>query len=322
MVEHGQDAAIDLSIVCAVFNEADSVDALITRVAESTSKLGIETELVVVDDGSSDDTLKRLKNRLSDTPMLRIVELSRNFGQIGALGAGLTAACGRLVVTMDGDLQHDPSDIGRLLQFAEKGNDLVATYREERGEGLRRKVITAVGNRVNRFLTGLDVRDFGSAFRLIDARILDELRDLQGRVHYNTPMLYAAARRVVQIPIVQHPREHGASKWTLAMFVSYNLDFVTVSPRLTQLMLTGSFLAFLSGVVLYGIHLLNLVENVEAASAPAFIMLSSLQLALLAIVWREVIETQKLAQGKPPFVIRRIWSASDIQHDSEIGESP
>jgi glycosyltransferase involved in cell wall biosynthesis len=302
---------LDESVVCAVFEEAEIVERLVDRIAAAMGTVTVSWELVIVDDGSADETLDRLKGRAAAEPHLRIVELARNAGQVGALGAGLTVARGARIVTMDGDLQHDPAEIPQLLAHAAKGHDLVATWRAHRAEPLRRRAITWVGNRVNRFLTGLDVRDFGSTFRVIDARIVDGLRDRDGLVHYNTPALYAAARRPFQVPIVQHERGAGSTKWTLPMFISYNLDFVTASQRFVHVILAASVLGMFTGLVLYVMKLTGTSAHVDAASAPAAIAVSSLQLALIAIVWREVIQAQRFAKGVRPWTIRRIWRLAD-----------
>jgi glycosyltransferase involved in cell wall biosynthesis len=302
------DSHIVVSVVCAVYNEGRGVDTLVDKFKEVLPRLKLPFELIIVDDGSEDDTLERLKRSTSGFPGLRVVELSRNFGQVSALSAGLTLARGQKVVIMDGDLQHAPEDIPSLLEHSLRGYDMVATYRANRAEGAKRKVITWLGNRINRFLTGLDILDFGSTFRVVDRHVLEELKDWQGRVHYNTPMLYAGSKRVIQLPITQHKRRHGQSKWTLNMFIIYNLDFVTASSKLTQFFLMISLVGFVTGLLLYIFKTLNIFENVQAVSAPAYIFLGSLQLALLAIVWREIIEAQKFAKGSPPFIIRAVWA--------------
>lgn len=298
---------LDVSVVCAVYEESEVVERLVDRISAAMSAFAGTWELVLVDDGSGDDTLDRLKGCTAREPHLRVVELARNAGQVAALGAGLTVARGARIVTMDGDLQHDPAGIPELLALADKGHDLVATWRSVRAEGPRRRLVTWVGNRVNRFLTGLDVKDFGSTFRAIDARIVDCLRDRDGAVHYNTPALYALARRPFQVPIVQHRRGAGSTKWTFRMFVAYNLDFVTASQRFVHLVLAASLLGVFAGVVLYGLKLAGVSRHVDAASAPAAIVMSSLQLALVAVVWREVVQAQRFAKGLRPFVIRQIW---------------
>lgn len=309
---------IEVSVVCAVYNEDQGVDRLVEGIAAVLPTVAASHEIVIVDDGSSDDTLAKLKRSARVLPTLRVVELTRNFGQVGALGAGLTVARGRYVVTMDGDLQHDPRDIPRLLGMAQKDHDLVATYRTVREDSVKRRIITWVGNRMNLLLTGLDVRDFGSTFRVLGARLVDALRDGTGRVHYNTPLLYALARRPVQLPITQHKRAFGSTKWTLAMFVAYNLDFLTASLRLVHLFLALSFLAIVAATVLYSLKLLGVFTHVEAASAPAMMGLSAVQLALLAVVWREVIQAQRFAKGLPPFVIHQIWSSGDTVGDARL----
>lgn len=307
---------IDLSVVCAVYNEAAGVDRLLDRLAETVPGAAPTFEIILVDDGSDDGTLDRLKARIGRCPGLRVVELAQNAGQVGALGAGLTVARGRRIATMDGDLQHDPADIATLLEYARRGHDLVATWRAHRAEPLRRRAVTWIGNRVNRFLTGLDIRDFGSTMRVIDARIVDGLRDRYDMVYYNTPALYAGARRIVQVPVTQHRRAFGQTKWTFAMFVAYNLDFVTASPRLAHILLFASFAGALTGLTLYTLKLARVFEHVEAISAPAAILLSCVQLALLAVVWREVIQAQRFAKGMMPYRIRRVWSVEDVATDA------
>lgn len=308
----GPERTLDVSVVCAVYNEGRGVEALIEQLDAALRSTKLSFEIVVVDDGSADDTLERLKSAMTATPELRIAELARNYGQVAAVGAGLTLARGRWIVTMDGDLQHDPADIPSLLEPARAGADLVATYRAKREEVLKRRIITWVGNRVNRLLTGLDVKDFGSFFRVIDGRIVDGLKDRDGLVHYNTPALYAAAKKLVQVPVTQHRRAFGSTKWTFAMFVSYNLDFVAVSPVFIQLLLFTSMIAFFVGLTLYVLKVAGVLHQVEAASAPAIIVLGSMQLAIIGVVWREVIQAQKFAKGMRPYTIQRVWTAEDI----------
>ena len=100
------------------------------------------------------------------------------------------------------------------------------------------------------------------------------------------------------------------------MFVSYNLDFVTASSRLTHLLLTTGFLGLAAGLVLYVLKLLEISRDVQAISAPAAILLSSLSLVVMAVIWREVIQAQRFAKGVPPFLIRRIWSTGTVPGDS------
>jgi glycosyltransferase involved in cell wall biosynthesis len=298
---------IQISVVVGVFNETEGIGEFIKNLCEVLQKTKITYEVIIVDDGSTDSTLDKLKEHITVKENLVAVELLKNYGQVKALSAGMSVARGRWIIMMDGDMQHDPSYISTFIEKNKEGYDLIATFREKREEPIYRKIITWLGNRINRFLVGIDIKDFGSAFRMFDAGILVNMKDLNGYVHYNTPQLYASARRIVQIPIVQKKRKYGSTKWTLGMFISFNMDFVTVSPKLAHILIAMSFFGFLTGCIFYMLNMLNVFSNVLAISAPAAITLSSIQLAMIAVIWREVIVGQNLIKGIPPYIIQKIW---------------
>jgi undecaprenyl-phosphate 4-deoxy-4-formamido-L-arabinose transferase len=296
-----------LSVVCTVYNEEEVIPELLDKLALVLSSLEFSSELVMVDDGSTDRTLARLKSMIGHAPGLRIVELYRNYGQVAALGAGMSVARGHWIVMLDGDLQHDPQDIRRLVAEISNGHDLVATYRDRREEANFRLAVTWVGNRVNRYLTGQPIRDFGSAYRLFSARLLDMMTDGLGHVHYNTPALYINARSGVELPITQFRRRYGASKWNLISLIQYNLDFLIHSKKITQVLLTIGVLGIFIGMALYISSLSGFAEPARAITAPISIAFTSFLVMLLAVIWREVMQTQRYARGQPPFLIAEIW---------------
>lgn len=296
-----------LSVVCTVFNEEEVIPELLDKLALVLSGLDLSSEIVMVDDGSTDSTLARLKSMVGQAPGLRIVELYRNYGQVAALGAGMSVARGDWIVMLDGDLQHDPQDIRRLVAEIAHGHDLVATYRDRREETNFRLAVTWVGNRVNRYLTGQPIRDFGSAYRLFSARLLDMMTDGSGYVHYNTPALYVNARSGVELPITQFRRRYGASKWDLISLIQYNLDFLIHSKKVTQVLLNIGALGILIGAGLYISSLVGFAEPARAITAPISIVFTSFLVMLLAVIWREVMQTQRYARGQPPFLIAGIW---------------
>lgn len=297
---------LELSIVCAVFNEGEGVREFVERLDAVCRALNVSYELVLVDDGSSDNTLDELTHLTQIVPCLRAVQLYRNVGQVAALSAGMSIARGAWLLMMDGDFQHAPEDIPRFLEKSREGFDFVASFRVNRKDSRRRRVITWVGNRVNRLLTGLDIRDFGSAFRLFHSGILEMLRDDRGCIHYNTPRLFMLAQRMTYISVQHHRREYGQSKWTLKQFIAFNMDFISASDRLVHILFAMSGLGFVAGIVLYLFKLLGISENVAAMSAPVSIALNSLLLIMIAVVWRESIEAQRSARGFPAFLIQRI----------------
>jgi glycosyltransferase involved in cell wall biosynthesis len=296
-----------LSVVCTVYNEEEVIPELLDKLALVLSSLEFSSEIVLVDDGSTDRTLARLKSMIGRAPGLRIVELYRNYGQVAALGAGMSVARGNWIIMLDGDLQHDPQDISRLVAEVANGHDLVATYRDRREETNFRLAVTWLGNHVNRYLTGERIRDFGSAYRLFSARLLDMMTDGFGYVHYNTPALYINARSRVELPITQFRRRYGASKWNLISLVQYNLDFLIHSKKVTQLLLNIGLIGMFSGAILYVSSLLGFAEPARAISAPITIAFTSFVVMLLAVIWREVMQTQRYARGQPPFLIAAIW---------------
>jgi glycosyltransferase involved in cell wall biosynthesis len=234
-----------LSVVCTVYNEEEVIPELLDKLALVLSTLKLSSEIVMVDDGSTDRTLNRLKSMIGHAPGVRIVELYRNYGQVAALGAVMSVARGDWIIMLDGDLQHDPQDIRRLVAEIANGHDLVATYRDRREETNFRLAVTWAGNRVNRYLTGEQIRDFGSAYRLFSARLLDMMTDGFGYVHYNTPALYINARSRIELPITQFRRRYGASKWNVISLIQYNLDFLIHSKKVTQVLLNIGLLGIL-----------------------------------------------------------------------------
>lgn len=297
----------EVSIVCPVFNEKEIVPKLLDLFQQVLSTLDRSYELIMVDDGSQDGTLELLKTSLGIIPDLKIVQLYRNYGQVAAASAGMSIAKGDWIIMLDGDLQHDPSDIARLVAEISNGFDMVATYRSKREETALRLLITFVANRVNRFATGVKVKDFGSGYRLFSARILDMITDARGYVHYNTPALYLYARAIVEIPIVQSRREHGSSKWTFNQFILFNLDFFLHSKKAIQVLLSLGFLGIFIGASMYVLCLLGL-GVAKSISAPITICFTSFLSFLLAVIWREVLQTQRFALGLPDFLIAAIWA--------------
>ncbi len=310
LVDGVQSAQRDMvSVVFAVYNEQDAVPLLLDQLKDVLDTISLDYEIVAVDDGSKDQSLAIAREKIRTIPKLRVVEMYRNYGQVAAASAGLSVARGKWVVTMDGDLQHDPKDIPRFVAEIANGHDLVATYRAKRDESLRRKIISFVGNRVNRFLVGLPIMDFGSSFRLFSARLLDMFTDDAGYVHYNTPGLYGNARSYVELPITQAARPFGSSKWGIMAFIMFNIDFFAHSKKLVQFLLNVGILGMITGLVLYLLTVLGFGEPSRAISAPMTISFTSFLVIILTVIWREVMVLRRDALGQPPYLIAGVWMA-------------
>ncbi len=217
-----------LSVVVPLKDEEANVEPLVERVREA---LAAESawELILVDDGSTDGTFGALAAAATADPRVKVVRLRRNFGQSAATQAGLDAASGDIIVTMDGDLQNDPADIPRLVAKLEEGYDAVLGQRMNRQDRLLlRKVPSLCANWLIRTVLGVPFKDFGCTLRALRREVTQDLV-LYGEMHrFITALVIQQGARVAQLPVRHHPRAAGRSKYTLSRTVRVLLDLMTV----------------------------------------------------------------------------------------------
>ncbi len=220
---------LDITVIVPVRDEADSVAELSRRVAEILDRLGKSFEIVFVDDGSRDGTPARVREARERDPRVKLVRLRRNFGKAAALCAGFDHSNGRLVITMDGDLQDDPDEIPRFLAALEDGDlDLVSGWKRRRHDPLSKTVPSRLFNWVTRGLAQVDLHDFNCGFKAYRREVLAEIA-VYGELHRYIPVL--ASRRgfaVGEIEVTHHPRRHGLSKYGWDRFYKGLLDLITV----------------------------------------------------------------------------------------------
>ncbi len=198
-------------------------------VAEVLRDLPLRAELLLVDDGSTDATFTRAR-RLPRDPRLpvRIVRLRRNCGQTAAMAAGIRLARGRVIVTMDGDLQNDPRDIPRLLAKLEEGHDLVVGWRRDRKDHWSRVLPSRVANRLIGWVTGVPVRDNGCSLKAYRADLIRRI-PLYAEMHRFIPaMASLAAPRIAEIEVRHHPRRFGRSKYGFSRIYKVLLDLLAI----------------------------------------------------------------------------------------------
>jgi glycosyltransferase involved in cell wall biosynthesis len=219
----------DLSILVPVLDEAESVGELASRVAVVAETLGLTFELVFVDDGSIDGTAERVRDAHRRDPRVKLVRLRRNFGKAAALCAGFDHCRGRLVVTMDGDLQDDPGEIPRLLEALESRDlDLVSGWKRQRNDPASKRYPSRLFNWVTRRLAQVELHDFNCGFKAYRREVLEQV-SIYGELHRYIPVL--ASRRgfkVGEIEVRHHPRRHGSSKYGWDRLYKGLLDLVTV----------------------------------------------------------------------------------------------
>ncbi len=220
---------MDLSVVVPVYNEEENVIELARSISAALRDTEWTCEIIFVDDGSTDATFQRLASETGCETALRVIKLRRNFGQTPAMQAGIDAARGKYIATLDGDLQNDPQDIPRLIKKLEEGYDLVAGWRQQRQDKFwTRRLPSMIANRVIGRITGIRVRDNGCSLKAYRASIFKQIH-LYSEMHRFIPAMSSLAGvRIAQLPVRHHPRTRGQSKYGLSRVGKVILDLWTV----------------------------------------------------------------------------------------------
>lgn len=218
----------DFSVVVPLYNEEDNVALLHAALTEAFAGSIRSYEIVLVDDGSKDDTLGRAAALVERDPRVRVVEFWRNYGQTAAMAAGIHTARGRAIVTMDGDLQNDPRDIPELLDLLDQGSDMVAGWRRKRQDEGKRVFISKIANRIINRVLGVEVRDSGCSLKAFRRELIQSL-PFHGEMHRFIPALsQLAGARVAQVEVRHHPRRFGVSKYGFSRIYKVALDIVSI----------------------------------------------------------------------------------------------
>lgn len=305
-----------LSVVIPIKDESDNIEALRRHLVESLAPLP-QWEAVIVDDGSTDDSFDRLAAIARDDSRFKVVRLRRNFGQAAAMQAGIDAAAGDLIATMDGDLQNDAADLPLMVAKIDEGYDVVLGERADRRDSMVvRKLPSLLANRIIRKVTGLPFRDFGCTIRVLRREVAEGLH-IYGEMHRFIPVLASQiGARMTQIPARHHPRTAGKSKYGISRTGRVILDLIAVkflSGYMTRPMhfLGGAglgivalgVLAFLTTVVMkYGI-------GMGMTSNPLFLMsvmmmLVGIQLLSMGLLGEVMMRTYFESQKKAPYTVR------------------
>ena len=205
--------SVYLSIVVPLYNEEESVEKLLASLLGVVEHFDFSYELIFVDDGSEDSTWAIIEQLKKRTPELRAIKFRRNYGQTSAMVAGFDYACGEIIVTMDGDLQNDPSDIPMLLEKIKKGYDIVSGWRNDRKDHIFRVLPSKVANAIISLTTGVRLHDYGCSLKAYRAECIKSLH-AYGDMHRFFPALASmTGARVTEIPVKHHSRRYGVSKY-------------------------------------------------------------------------------------------------------------
>jgi undecaprenyl-phosphate 4-deoxy-4-formamido-L-arabinose transferase len=301
-----------ISVIIPVYNEEENLRELGARLLGTLTAMGRPFEIIFVDDGSTDhswDLLSELHEKHPEN--LRALQFHRNFGQHQAIFAGFQASRGRIMVTLDGDLQNPPEEIPRLVAKIEEGYDTVGGWRENRRDSIFRRLPSLMVNFVMSRVTGVRLRDYGCMLRAYRREVVDSINQCQESSSFIPALANLFAQRVAEIPVGHAERERGKSKYSLIKLLRLNFDLMTGFSNfpIHVVGFTGVAIAFLG--LLFGAFLLLRrlfvgpeVEGIFTLFAILFIFvgLNTLGLALIGEyvgrIYREV-------RGRPRFVIRQ-----------------
>jgi dolichol-phosphate mannosyltransferase len=220
---------VDVSVVIPAKDEAGTIAPLVAEIVVALGmRPDLSFEILFIDDGSTDGTWEEIEKVAVEEPRVRGMKFRNNFGKAAALAAGLDESRGRIIITMDADMQDDPNELPRLLAQMESGYDLVTGYKEKRQDPLGKRLPSKLFNRATGIVTGLKLNDHNSGLRVGTREVYDVV-PLYGELHRYVPALaHANGFRVTELPVNHRPRTYGKSKYGLERYVRGALDLLTV----------------------------------------------------------------------------------------------
>ena len=325
------DTTIRFTIVVPFYNEQENIPTLYMKIAEVMDAIGEPYEMVFVDDGSKDNSYRVLCEIYENDRRVNEVRLRRNFGQTAALKAGFDFARGEVVISMDGDLQHDPEEIPRFLEKIEEGFDLVSGWRVNRRDNwLMRRLPSRAANWMMAKLSGIELHDFGTTFKAYRREILQEI-ELYGELHRFIPALAGSTgARIAEVPISNPGRKSGKSNYGIGRTIRVFFDLIMVKFLLDYSTRPLQFFGLLglagtgTGVLL-GLYLLMEKfarnQNIMTMHGPLLLLaialfVSGIQFISMGLLGEISSRTYYESQNKPIYALREVKS-----HRKELGDS-
>ena len=310
-------AAPEISVFLPVFNEELNLRPLHEKMQAALTQLGRTAEVIYVDDGSSDGSLKVLREIAAQDDRVRVIALRRNYGQTAAMAAGIDAAQGQVLIPMDADMQNDPADIVRLLEKLDEGYDVVSGWRKNRQDKMvTRKIPSMIANRIISKIGGVPLHDYGCSLKAYRSDVLKDVK-LYGEMHRFIP-IYAswAGARVTEIPVEHHARTMGQSKYGLSRTIKVVFDMMTIkfmaSYQTKPIYVFGTFgtIAFFVSILagLFAI-ILKILHHADFVQTPlpvlCIVMFAiSVQFFLMGLLAEMQVRTYHESQAKPIYAVR------------------
>ena len=317
----------ELTIVIPIRNEAPALPELHRELTETLTAWGRSYEIIIVDDGSADESFEILARLQAIDPRLRVIRFRRNFGQTAAFAAGFEHARGRVIVTSDGDLQNDPRDIPAMVDALERGADIVCGWRKNRKDAfVSRRLPSMIANRLISAATGVHLHDYGCSLKVFHAEVVKPLK-LYGEMHRFLPAIASEQGVAIAEVVVNHrPRPHGRSKYGIGRTVRVILDLLTVkfllsySTRPLQIFgLIGFAMGMLGAGITGWLAYVRLLGQESIANRPLLLfgillVFTGVQLVTLGLLAELIARTYHESQNKPTYAIRQILQTPAAKH--------
>jgi glycosyltransferase involved in cell wall biosynthesis len=315
----------ELSIVIPVHNESPNITPLYDELTRTMERYGRSYELLIVDDGSTDDSFEQLAALQARDPRLRVIRFRRNFGQTAAFAAGFAHARGRLVVTSDGDLQNDPNDVPAMVSLIEQGADIVCGWRKDRKDTfVNRRLPSILANKLISWATGVELHDYGCSLKVFRAEVVKPLR-LYGEMHRFLPAIASQFGVTIAETVVNHrPRRAGTTKYGIGRTVRVLLDLATVkfllsySTRPLQIFgLLGLITGALGTLITLYLAYIRLFTTQGIGDRPLLLLgvmliFIGVQLVTFGLLAEVMARTYYESQDKPTYAIREVLETTDL----------
>ncbi len=315
----------DLSVVIPIRNEAPNIPALYRELTEALERFGRSYEILLIDDGSTDESFELMAALQAADVRLRVIRFRRNFGQTAAFAAGFAHARGRLIVTSDGDLQNDPRDIPAMVAALERGPDIVCGWRRHRKDPFwSRRVPSMAANWLISRATGVRLHDYGCSLKVFRSEVVKPLK-LYGEMHRFLPaMASELGVDIAEVEVNHRARVHGRSKYGLSRTLRVVLDLLTVkfllsySTKPLQIFgLVGLLMGLVGGVVTGWLAVQRLLGYQSIANRPLLLfgillIFTGVQLITLGLLAELQARTYHESQDKPIYVIREVREAGSV----------
>lgn len=315
-----------VSVVIPVFNEEDSLPILISRTVAACRKLAQPFEIILIDDGSTDNSAQMLTEYAEQPENCVIaVLLNRNYGQHSAIMAGFNQVSGDLVITLDADLQNPPEEIPRLVLKAEEGYDVVGTVRANRRDTWFRKSASKVINMMIQRATGKSMGDYGCMLRAYRRHIIEAMLHCHERSTFIPILANTFARKTVEIPVQHAEREFGDSKYSLMKLVNLMFDLITclTTTPLRMLSVVGSFIALFGFVLALVLILMRVILGPEWAAEGVFTLFALLfmfigaQFVGMGLLGEYIGRIYNDVRARPRYFVQKVIGAQPVDVDTD-----